>query len=131
MTDETAAIEFLALEHFAVFGACEERGNLGYKIVKRLDRAGYQVYPINPRIAKIGVRRCYGNLDDTPETPQVVVLSIPPEYVVPILKSASDHGIRRFWIQPGSESTDALAYISANGFSVVAEQCLYERLGKR
>ncbi len=131
MRDEAIISEFLGLEHFAIFGACEDRGKIGYKILKRLARAGYQVYPINPRVAAIGPMRCYGNLDDTPEIPQVIVVALPPEYVMPVLQSAADHGVRRVWIQPGSESNDALTYASENGFSTVVDKCLYERLGKR
>jgi len=123
--------EFLKLKHFAVFGASDKHEAMGYKLVHRLARRGYKVYPINPRIAKIDGMRCFGTLDEIPTLPQVIVVSVAPEPALEVLKSGVSHGVRRFWIQPESESDDVLTYVGENGLIVVHSQCLFQELGKR
>lgn len=122
--------EFLKLKHFAIFGASDKHESMSYKLVRRLAKKGYRVYPVNPRIAKIDTMRCFGTLDEIPTLPQVIVVMTPPEPSLEVLKSGVGHGVRRFWIQPGSESDDVLTYASENGLVVVHSECLFHELGK-
>ena len=62
--------------------------------------------------------------------PQVIVIALSPESTLEVLKSAVMHGVRRFWIQPGSESDDVLTYISEHGLPAVVSECLCQRLSK-
>lgn len=128
--NDTRIAEFLDQKQFAVFGATEEPDMIGYKIVKRLEEEGYEVYPINPRIAAIDSKRCFGNLDEMDVVPQVVAIALAPEATLEILKCGFAHGVRRFWIQPGSESDSARWFVDEHGLSAVFHECLYERLGK-
>jgi len=125
------AAEILGMGHFAVFGASDREDDVGCRIVNRLKKAGYKAYPINPRIAEIGSMRCYGTLDELPVVPQVIVVALPPEPALEVIKSGVAHGVRRFWIQPEAGSDDVLTYVSENGLSVVHSQCLHDELGKR
>lgn len=130
-TVEKNILEFLKLKHFAVFGASDKRDSNGYKIVHRLAKKGYKVYPINPRIAKIDGMRCYGTLDEIPSVPQVIVVSVSPEPALEVLRAGMAHGIRRFWIQPDSESDEVLTFVSENGLIVVHSEDLLQELGKK
>lgn len=129
MSEEIIA-DFLQMKQFAVFGASEEHGQDGYRLVQSLANSGYQTYPVNPRIAKIGKMRCYGNLDELPAVPQVIAIALPPEAALEVLKSGVMHGVRRFWIQPGSESDAVLTFLSEHGLHAVVGECLCQRLGK-
>ena len=119
------------MKQFALFGVSEDREQIGFKILKRLARAGCQAYPINPRIASIASMRCYGTLDELDVVPQVIVIALAPEPTLEVMKAGAAHGVRRFWIQPGSESDDVQTYVSENGLSAVLCECLYHWLGKR
>ena len=130
-TLEKNIIEFLKLKHFAVFGASDKAESPGHKIVQRLSKKGYKVYPVNPRIAKVDSMRCYGTLDEIPAVPQVIVVSVPPEPALEVLKAGVSHGVRRFWIQPGSESDDVLTYVGENGLLVVHSEDICQELGKK
>ena len=122
--------EFLALKHFAVFGASDREHDMGHQVLKRIASSGRKAYPVNPRIARIGPMLCYGTLDEIPVLPQVVVVALPPGPALEVLKSAFLHGVKRFWMQPGSESGAALTFISDNGLTAVCEHCLCEELEK-
>ncbi|MBN1865744.1 CoA-binding protein [Candidatus Sumerlaeota bacterium] len=121
--------EFLKLKSFAVFGASDSHDCSGYRIVQQLAKKGYTVYPINPRIAKIGSMKCYGTLDELPVVPQIVVINLPPGPALEVMKSGLVHGVRRFWLQPGSESDSVLTFPSENGLQTVHSRCLYKCLG--
>ena len=121
MYEKTIA-EFLAMKQFAIFGASEQREFDGYKIIKKLAKKGYKPYPVNPRMASIGKMRCFGNLGELPIVPQVIVIALPPEAALEVLKAGVSHGVRRFWIQPGSESDDVQTYISEHGLSAVLSE---------
>lgn len=122
--------DFLKMKNFAVFGASNNQEHPGYKLVQRMAKRGFKVYPINPRIAKIGSMRCYGNLDELPSVPQVIVTALPPEPTLEVLKTGMAHGVRRYWIQPGSESDSVLNFLSENGLTAVYSECLYNELGR-
>ena len=123
--------EFLKMKHWAVFGASDKVEHPGYKVVRRLAKKGYRVYPVNPRIAKIGSMRCYGNLDELPGPPQLIVIAVRPEAALEVLKAGVAHGVRRFWIQPGSESDEVLTYVSENGLAAVHSECILDELARR
>ena len=126
--DESVIADFLQTRQFAVFGASDKPNSEGLKIVQRLVKAGFQTFPVNPRIAKIGSMRCYGNLDEVPVTPMVVLVKLQPDYTLEVLRSSVAHGVRRFWIEPGSDSDDVLTYISEHGLSAVTGVSIVERL---
>jgi len=127
---EKKAEEFLKMKHFAVFGVSDRRSHPGFKMVRRMVKRGYRVYPINPRIAKLQSMRCYGTLDELPVVPEVVVCALPPAATLEVIRSGVAHGVRRFWIQPGSESESVLSYLDENGLTAVHSECIYRELGK-
>lgn len=121
---------FLQMKAVAVFGASSDKDSEGFKLVKKLARAKFSVYPINPRIAKVGTMRCFGTLDDLAGTPQMLVISLIPEATLEVLKVGSSHGVRHFWIQPGAESDEVLTYISEHGLHAMTYENLLDHLGK-
>ena len=126
---EATVAEFLEQKQFAVFGASEEPDCSGHRLVQLLAQAGYDTYPVNPRMARIDSMPCYGNLDELDLVPQVIAVALPPEATLEVLRCGLAHGVRRFWIQPGSESDAVRAFVAENGLSAVFHECLCERLG--
>jgi predicted CoA-binding protein len=122
---------FLDLSHLAVFGADPDAASDGYRLVGRLEKAGYQVYPINPRCAECHGLTCYGSLDEIPHPPQGVVIALHPEATLEVLRASFQHGVRRFWLQPGSESEEVDRFGAETGAAVVSGCCLLEALDRR
>jgi predicted CoA-binding protein len=79
-----------------------------------LRNAEYTVYPVNPNEYEILGDKCYVNLKSLPEIPQVVDLVFPPETTNEVVKVCEKLGIRRVWIQQGSESRMALDFCKEN-----------------
>lgn len=109
---------------FAVVGVSKESEKYGNKIYFDLKNAGYTVYPINPNACKISGDKCYSRLGDLPKLPDVVDIVVPPRITEKIVKECRDLGIKKVWMQPGSESEKALIYCKHNNINVLYGICV-------
>jgi predicted CoA-binding protein len=116
--------EFIAQKKFAVVGATSNTKKYGYRVFKDLKSRGYEVYPVNPNLKELGGTKCYPDLADIPVKVDVVDFVVPPEVTENILKECKQLGLDRIWLQPGSESEDAIAYCHENNLKVVHDVCV-------
>ncbi len=117
--------KFLRKENiFAVVGVSRDKKKYGYKVYKNLKEAGYKVYPINPNCDEIDGDRCYHFIGELPEKPDVVDIVVPPAVTEKILIKCKEFGIRKVWVQPGSESKKALKFCKKNNIEVICNVCV-------
>ena len=109
---------------FAVIGVSENKEKYGNKVYFDLKNAGYKVFPINPNCSIIADEKCYANLDSLPTTPDVVDIVVPPKVTEQIVKKCKDLGIKKVWMQPGSESQEAINFCTDNGITVLYDVCV-------
>lgn len=108
----------------AVVGASRHKEKFGYKIFHSLKNSGFKIYPVNPEADEIDNEKCYDSISDLPEKPDVVVTIVPPTTTEKIVKEAKKLGVKKVWMQPGSESDNAIEYCEKNGISVAAKMCM-------
>ena len=79
----------------AVFGASEDIGKFGGRIIHFLTRHGFlgTVYPINLHRAEIAGHKAYPRIADVPKAPDVAILAVPPSRLVSSVKEAADVGV--------------------------------------
>jgi acetyl-CoA synthetase (ADP-forming) len=79
----------------AVFGASEDIGKFGGRIIHFLTRHGFPgtVYPINLHRAEIAGHKAYPRIADVPKAPDVAILAVPPSRLVASVKEAADVGV--------------------------------------
>jgi predicted CoA-binding protein len=117
--------EFLRKENvFAVIGVSQNPEKYGHQVYKDLKAAGYTVYPINPNVDEVLGDKCYPSLSDLPEKPDVVDTVVPPAVTEEIVKECKALGIDKVWMQPGSESEQAIEFCEKNGIKVVHDVCV-------
>lgn len=117
--------KFLRKENiFAVVGVSRDKKKYGYKVYKNLKEAGYKVYPINPNCDEIDGKKCYHFISELPEKPDVVDIVVPPAVTEKILIKCKELGIRKVWVQPGSESKKALNFCKKNNIEVICNVCV-------
>jgi uncharacterized protein len=116
--------EFLEQKRYAVVGASDNPQKYGNQIVKTLKQNGYEVYPVNPKLRTLEGDKCYAGLKDIPVKVDVVDFVVPPAATEEILKQCRELGLQRIWLQPGSESDNALAYCRDNNLKVVHGVCV-------
>lgn len=116
--------DFMAQRRFAVIGASDKTHKYGYQIFKSLNERNYEVYPVNPRIIELEGVRCYASLADIPVEIDVADFVIPPGETVRVLEDCQKLGIKRIWLQPGSESDAAIAFCYRNNMKLVYGVCV-------
>ncbi len=109
---------------FAVVGVSRDRNKYGRKVYEDLKAAGYRAYPVNPNVDSIGEDRCFRSLKELPEKPDVVSIVVPPEAALGVLEECASMGITRVWMQPGSESDDAIGFCREHGMEVLHGMCI-------
>jgi len=81
------------------------------------------VFPVNPKWGYIDEDRCYTSLEELSVMPDAVITVIPPEATLKVAKECLKLGIRRIWMQPGSESEEAIRFCAENGIETVHKEC--------
>jgi acetyltransferase len=81
-------------ESVAVVGASPDSFYSG-NLVENLLGYGFDgtLYPVNPGRDEVWGRRCYDDIGDVPEIVDLVVVSVPREYVVDVVTTAGERGI--------------------------------------
>ncbi|WP_458012154.1 CoA-binding protein [Candidatus Solincola sp.] len=109
---------------FAVVGATQDRNKYGYKVLMDLHRGGYRVYGVNPNYDEIEGVRCFPDLASLPEVPDLLIFVVPPEVTERTVEEAARLGVRRVWMQPGSESPQAIAFCRDRGIEAIHDACI-------
>lgn len=110
---------------FAVVGVSRNTEKYGYRVFMDLSRAGYRVYPVNPKIDKLDNNiRCYHSLKELPVRPDVVITVVPPKVTETIVKEAAELGIDKIWMQPGSESEKVAEYCKDKNIRFIQGTCI-------
>jgi uncharacterized protein len=105
----------------AILGASADRSKFGNKAVRAHLRAGYDVYPVNPKATEIEGLRAYATLVNVPvEKLDRISVYLPPSVGLKLLPEIAAKGAREIWFNPGSESDELLQQADALGLNVIA-----------
>jgi predicted CoA-binding protein len=108
----------------ALVGASSKPDKASYGIMRRLQRAGYRVIPVNPHEAEVLGERSYPSLLDIPEPVDIVDVFRRPEDTPAIADEAVKIGAKALWLQTGIVNEDAATRASAGGLAVVMDACI-------
>lgn len=123
--DEKLIMEFLDKKNvFAVVGASRNPEKYGHQVYKDLRNARYRVYPVNPNANEVLGDKCYPSLKALPTKPDVVDLVVPPKVTEQAVKTCKKLGIKKVWMQPGSESETAINFCKENNMNVIHGVCV-------
>jgi len=91
----------------AILGASSDRSKFGNKSVRAHQKAGYRVFPVNPKETEIEGLTAYPNLAALPEPVERISVYLPPPIATKILPEIAAAGAREVWFNPGA-ADDAL-----------------------
>lgn len=112
---------------YAVIGASNNTEKYGYKVFVDLLSAGYKVFPVNHKESSVADKKAYASLGDYPGSIDVVIFVVPPKVTEKILPEVFELGIKKVWMQPGSESEEAIGFCQKNGISHIENACIMLR----
>ncbi len=121
MTD--AKQEFLAEKSIAVVGVSRSSG-FGNIAFRELKKQGYQVYPVNSLADTVEGEKCYRSLDELPGPVGGVLTVVPKAETQKVVEDCARLGIKKVWLQQGSESPEAIKLCDEKGISAVHHACI-------
>jgi uncharacterized protein len=108
----------------AVVGVSEKTEKFGYKIFKDLLGQGYNVQGINIHGGIVLGRQLLKSLEELKSVPDVVITVVPPAITEQVVETAKKLGIKEIWMQPGSESENAIKKAKEYGIKVTHSACI-------
>ena len=108
------------MPNVAILGASRNREKYGNKSVRAHARAGWQVFPINPRADEIEGLPAYRSLQDLSIRPiDRVSVYVPPKVGLTLLSDIAACQPREVWLNPGSESDELIAAAKMLGLPII------------
>ena len=115
----------LSARSFAVIGVSRDEKQFANGIYRELRSRKVTVYPVNPHAAMVEGDRCYPDLSSLPSPVEAALVFLPRPKVLEVLPEALRCGIRKVWLQQGTESPAAVEFCATNGITVVAGECVW------
>jgi len=127
-----------AARTIAVVGISDDPERDSYMVAEFLQRQGYRIIPVNPRLVNLNIQvlgeKAYATLRDVPEKIDIVDIFRRPETVMPVVEDAIAAGAGAVWMQLSIVNEEAAARAEAAGLNVVMNRCMaveYRRLMSR
>ncbi|MEI6083942.1 MAG: CoA-binding protein [Verrucomicrobiota bacterium] len=103
----------------AIIGASADPNKFGNKSIHAHLKAGYDVFPVNPKEATIEGLPCYKSILEVPGTLDRISLYLPPPVAVKVLDDIAKKGCQELWINPGVESPELQTKAGTLGLNAI------------
>jgi predicted CoA-binding protein len=124
MTSKKLVEDFIAQKNVAVVGVSRKKSKFGNYIYKELKKKKYQVFAVNHNLEFAEGDKCYPDLSSIPEKLDSVVINVSPSKAVNVIKDANTVGIKKVWLQQGSQSDRAIQFCKENNIDCVSNECI-------
>ncbi|OQX21333.1 MAG: hypothetical protein BWK75_03345, partial [Candidatus Altiarchaeales archaeon A3] len=101
-----------------------DESKYGFKVFKNLISKNLRIYGVNPNADVVLNRKIYKKISEIPEKVDIVVIVVPPKITENIIDECKTLGINKIWMQPGSESGEAIKKAEIFGMNVTYKMCI-------
>lgn len=118
----------------AVVGLSDRPNRPSYVVATYLQREGYSIIPVNPKVTEVLGEKAYGRLQDIQVKVDVVDIFRRSEAVPEIVDAAIAMEAKTVWMQDGIVHNAAAEKARAAGLKVVMSRCMlreHRRLSSR
>ncbi len=112
----------------AVVGLSPNPARPAFRIARALQRLGYRVIPVRPKVDSVLGEKAYASLSEVPERIDLVDVFRAAEHVGPLVDECLRLGLKRLWLQDGIVNEEAAAKAAAGGMAVVMDRCIWRDL---
>ena len=116
-------------KEIAVVGVSEREEKFGFRIFRDLMKSGFNVQGINPRDGEVLGKKIYKSLKELEKIPDLVITVVQAQVTERIVEECYELGIKEIWMQPGSESKNAIEKARAYGIMVTYNTCFMVHSG--
>ena len=112
-----------------IVGASADRSRFSNKAVRAYLEEGFQVYPVHPKERMIEGLSVWPAVSAVPDPAALLLLYVRPEAGMAAVEQAAAKGVRRIFVNPGTESPELLRRIKELGLEPI-EACAIRALGR-
>ncbi len=116
--------EFFSSPAYAVIGVSRSRKKIGSAVFRAMKEHELRVYGVHPSGFEIDGERMLTSVSELDAAVQSVVTAVPPDVTMRVVEECIQHGIKNIWMQPGSESDEAIRIATAHGIRVIFGECI-------
>ncbi len=124
MVEQAAVESFLAEKKLALAGASRKGNKFGNAVFKELSSKGYELLLMHPEAESIDGVPCYSSLAELPTDVGGLINVVPAIQTEKLVREAHASGIRKVWMQQGSDSPAAIEYCKENDIEVIHGECI-------
>ena len=123
--DEDLKEALTSCRTICVVGISPDPYRPSYFVSDVLKSHGFRLYLVNPKYAGWVIlgEKVYACIEDVPDEIDIVDVFRRPSVVPALAEEAKQKGFKVFWMQPGTESPEAIKKLDEEGYSVVAGRC--------
>lgn len=111
-------------KRIAVVGLSDDPSKISYVVSEVMQRAGYEIIPVNPQIAEALGVKAVPSLREIDGHVDIVNVFRRPEYLPEVAKEFADIDADVFWAQLGIANEEAYQFLKEKGYTVVMDKCI-------
>jgi len=115
---------FFASKAFAVIGVSSNQRKFGNVVYRTMREKGFTVYPVHPTRTTVEGDACFKDVTALPSEVGSIITVVPPAQTEKVTREALATSIGALWMQPGSESAEAVAAAASAERTVIHGQCI-------
>lgn len=108
----------------AVVGLSDNPERTSYQVSEAMQKAGYKIIPVNPKVDEVLGEKAYARLPDIEEKIDIINVFRRSEFLPEIAKEALKTDCKVFWAQQGVVNEEAYHLLKENGFTVIMDLCI-------
>lgn len=108
----------------AVVGLSDNPERTSYQVSEAMQKAGYKIIPVNPKVDEVLGEKAYARLSDIEEKIDIINVFRRSEFLPEIAKEALKTDCKVFWAQQGVVNEKAYHLLKENGFTVIMDLCI-------
>jgi uncharacterized protein len=108
----------------AVVGLSDDPNRTSYMVSEAMQRAGYEIIPVNPSVDQVLGVKAVATLKDIKKHVDIVNVFRRSEFLLEVAKEFDEIDAEVFWAQQGLVNEDAYQYLTEKGYTVVMDRCI-------
>lgn len=101
----------------------------GHKIFRDLLASDYDVVGVNPKGGSILNQEVYKSMEEVDRDTQLLIIVVPPEIGIEVVREVKNLGITNVWLQPGAQSDEIIKYAASNEINLIYNKCFMVEQG--
>ncbi|WP_053366718.1 CoA-binding protein [Bacillus sp. FJAT-27245] len=111
-------------KRIAVVGLSDNPEKTSYMVSEAMQKAGYEIIPVNPTIKEALGVKAVPSLKDIEGHVDIVNVFRRPEYLPGVAREFAEMDADVFWAQLGLESEEAYHFLKERGYTVIMDRCI-------